>query len=61
MKTGWDADRSGLYISACCLREVTVVKGQMFPRCPRCYGLTVWEFVKQEQRAQMLTRRRVSS
>jgi hypothetical protein len=52
MKTGRDANRSGSYISECCLSEVTISQGQMFPRCPVCYALTIWEFVKQTQRAQ---------
>jgi hypothetical protein len=46
MKTGQDANRSGRYISECCLKEVGLQRGQMCPRCPKCYGLTVWEFVK---------------
>jgi hypothetical protein len=52
MKTGRDANRSGLYISECCLKEVRFLKGQMFSRCPRCKALTVWEFVKQKERSQ---------
>jgi hypothetical protein len=47
MKTGRDANRSGHYISECCLKEVELLRGQMCPRCPRCYELTVWEFVKE--------------
>ena len=47
MKTGRDADLSGSYISECCLTEVTILQGQMFPRCPRCLALTIWEFVDQ--------------
>jgi hypothetical protein len=46
MKTGRDATQPGLYISECCLSEVTYEKGQMFARCPRCSALTIWEFVK---------------
>jgi hypothetical protein len=45
MKTGRDAKTAGLYVSECCLTEVTLSDGQMFPRCPACYALTVWEFV----------------
>ena len=45
MKTGKDANRSGLYISECCLKEVPLLKGQMCPRCPRCYELTIWTLV----------------
>jgi len=52
MKTGRDANRSGLYVSECCLKEVPFLKGQMFSRCPRCSALTVWEFVKQTELAQ---------
>ena len=43
MKTGRDAIRSGLYVSECCLKERHFLEGQMFPRCPRCNALTVWE------------------
>jgi hypothetical protein len=50
MKTGRDADRSGLYISECCLIVVALVKGDMFPRCPRCYALTLWEFIESRLR-----------
>jgi hypothetical protein len=46
MKTGRDATRPGLYISECCLSEITFLKGQMFTRCPACSALTVWEFVE---------------
>ena len=45
MKTGRDATQPGLYISECCLSEVTFAKEQMFARCPACCGLTNWEFV----------------
>jgi|RhiMetdeSRZDD1v2_1073273.scaffolds.fasta_scaffold3236941_1 hypothetical protein len=47
MKTGRDANRSGSYISECCLTEITILQGQMFPRCPACLALTIWESVKQ--------------
>ena len=47
MKTGRDANRSGWYLSECCLKEVALLKGQMCPRCPACYELTVWVFVKE--------------
>jgi len=50
MKTGRDANRSGLYVSECCLKEVVLSESQMCPRCPRCNALTVWEFVKQDGR-----------
>jgi hypothetical protein len=43
MKTGRDANRSGLYVSECCLKEFDCSEGQMLPRCPRCNALTVWE------------------
>jgi hypothetical protein len=48
MKTGRDADKSGMYVSECCQKKRPIVKGQMLPRCPRCYNLTVWEIVEQE-------------
>jgi hypothetical protein len=47
MKTGRDADRSGWYLSECCHQEVTLLKGQMCPRCPTCHELTVWVFIKE--------------
>jgi hypothetical protein len=50
MKTGRDANRSGIYVSECCLKEVVLAESQMCPRCPRCSALTVWEFVKQDLR-----------
>ena len=43
MKTGHDAELSGLYISECCLKERHFLKGQMLPRCPQCNALAVWE------------------
>jgi hypothetical protein len=46
MQTGRDANRSGLYISECCRSVVALVKGDMFPRCPRCYTLTLSEFIE---------------
>jgi hypothetical protein len=49
MKTGRDADCSGLYVSECCQMELQIVKGQMLPRCPQCICLTVWEIQKQEK------------
>jgi len=48
MKTGRDASRSGLYVSECCLKEFYCLEGQMFPRCPRCNALTVWELEELE-------------
>jgi hypothetical protein len=43
MKTGRDANQHGSYTSECCLVEIDVKKGQMLPRCPACYALTVWD------------------
>jgi len=51
MKTGRDANESGLYITECCLKEVRFLKGQMFSRCPRCSALTVWELIKEKEPA----------
>jgi len=48
MKTGRDANRSGLYVSECCEKELHFPEGQMLPRCPRCNSLTVWELEEQE-------------
>jgi hypothetical protein len=49
VKTGRDTNRAGLYISECCLKEVSLIKGQMCPRCPRCYELTVWVLVTKSE------------
>jgi hypothetical protein len=35
----------GLYASECCLEEKWLDKGQSFPRCWICKGLTRWELV----------------
>ena len=48
MKTGRDANHSGVYVSECCEKELHFPKGQMLPRCPRCNSLTVWELEEQE-------------
>jgi len=48
MKTGRDANQSGLYVSECCMKEFYCSEGQMLPRCPRCSSLTVWEVEEQE-------------
>ena len=46
MKTGTDATHKGLYYSECCDCEVTLNKGDSFPRCPKCSALTIWENVE---------------
>jgi hypothetical protein len=43
VKTGKDVVRHGAYASNCCLAELELEKGRMFPRCPKCLKLTVWE------------------
>ncbi len=48
MKTGRDTNSSGLYVSECCQKERHFQEGQMLPRCPRCFNLTVWEIVEHE-------------
>jgi hypothetical protein len=48
MKTGRDADYSGLYVSECCQKKRHILKGQMLPRCPRCFSLTAWEILEHE-------------
>jgi hypothetical protein len=48
MKTGRDADYAGLYVSECCQKKRHILKGQMLPRCPRCFSLAVWEIVEHE-------------
>jgi hypothetical protein len=45
MKTGIDVSEPGLYVSECCLEEVWLEKGETFPRCWICKGLTSWEMV----------------
>ena len=52
MKTGNEASRPGVYISECCLYEVTFTKGQTFVRCPACSALTIWELAVQETSVQ---------
>ncbi len=44
MKTGRDANQPGQYSSECRLAEVSLIKGQMFPRYPACNALTVWDY-----------------
>jgi hypothetical protein len=43
MKTGKDVTRLGSYASKCCLVERKLTPKQMFPRCPKCMNLTVWD------------------
>ena len=43
MKTGKDVTKGGAYASKCCLFEMKLVEQQMFPRCPKCMKLTVWD------------------
>lgn len=50
MKTGRDAGQAGVHSSECCIARINVSEGQMFPRCPSCYALTDWEFVKRNTR-----------
>ena len=45
MRTGKDVTRTGMYSSACCIEEKQLEKDGMFPRCPKCLKLTVWEYV----------------
>jgi hypothetical protein len=44
MKTGTTANEKGLYSSECCDCEVIFERGETLTRCPKCSGLTVWEF-----------------
>ena len=44
MKTGTTAIDKGLYSSECCDCEVIFDRGETLTRCPKCSGLTVWEF-----------------
>ena len=43
MKTGKDVTQKGAYVSRCCLVDVELARQQMFPRCPKCMKLTIWE------------------
>jgi hypothetical protein len=43
MKTGSTANKAGLYMSECCLKEMRFTKFQTFTRCPKCSSLTIWE------------------
>jgi len=44
MKTGSTANDKGLYSSECCNCEVVFEEGETLTRCPKCSGLTVWDF-----------------
>ena len=44
MKTGTTANDTGLYSSECCNCEVVFDQGETLTRCPKCNGLTVWDF-----------------
>ena len=61
MKTGHDTNESGLYVSECCLEEVTLSEGQMFPRCPACYALTVWDFAPRNESIERLSSPRLTA
>jgi len=44
MKTGTTANDKGLYSSECCNCEVVFDEGDTLTRCPKCNGLTLWDF-----------------
>jgi hypothetical protein len=46
MKTSENVNESGLYVSSCCLEEMTLEKNDCFKRCPRCEALCEWELVE---------------
>ena len=46
MKTGQDVKHAGLYMTDCCNEELELLKDAMFPRCPRCMSLTIWELAE---------------
>jgi hypothetical protein len=50
MKTGTDAEVSGLYVSECCDHEASFVTDQTFTRCMKCSGLTTWELLEADLR-----------
>jgi hypothetical protein len=45
MKTGTDVVTGGVYASDCCFAETGLTKDAMFPRCPKCLRLTLWNFI----------------
>jgi hypothetical protein len=51
MKTGQDVIEPGLYVSDCCGVEVELQKDASFPRCRRCSGLSLWEYIDQIKKA----------
>jgi len=46
MKTGDEVTRNGVYSNHCCSCEIPLQKRQVFPRCPKCMKLTLWDFVE---------------
>ena len=50
MKTGTDAQVSGLYVSECCDLEASFVADQTFTRCMKCSNLTSWEILEADLR-----------
>ncbi len=47
MRTGQDVLDAGLYSSDCCSVEVELARDAMFPRCPRCLSLTIWDLIEE--------------
>jgi hypothetical protein len=45
-RTGYDVRESADYVNECCLVEITLQEDQMFPRCPRCLELCIWEMFR---------------
>jgi hypothetical protein len=58
MKTGRNANQARSYTSECCLAEINVSKDQMFPRCPSCTSLTVWDSKREKSDTKDNTTRR---
>ena len=42
-RTGHDVHEMGDYVNDCCLVELTLMEDRLFPRCPQCLRLCVWE------------------
>ena len=42
-RTGRDVEELGEYVNDCCLIELTLSEDRMFPRCPQCLHLCIWE------------------
>lgn len=46
MKTGEVVFHFGLYSSECCTSEIELKKLDVFPSCPDCHELTIWDCIE---------------